>query len=801
MISLDIPLQNQILMSSIMETDKTNKYQCELCDAVSKTKGNYEKHMRRHTGEKPFSCQVCGKAFSLLCNVKRHEITHSGQKPFKCDLCDKRFTEKGSLTKHMRLHTGENLFTCTICHRRFHQRSHLNSHLDHHANGMCCKICGKMFNNKESLYKHEISHVISHKDKLALRKTYTCAVCGKSFQHKTKFTCHMRVHTGEKPYECKVCGKRFISSPNLARHCLIHEQVKPFPCPECNKQFSQKQLLDNHMQKHTGERQYCTICNKYYTAKSSFDQHMKKHSRKAAHFKCFKCYKIFCSSWALKKHVRINKCSEKKFTCILCNERFTRKISVIKHTILYHACEEETSDSSLNTGISCFSCSSCSRTFSKKRSQIYHETAVHKIVHHLKLTSSPEQSEFINGAYMNEADGSVGDEYVAGSICKTSTFNDKIQKTVSNASKKTDCDTREPGSIVKEVLTSSNDNINMKYFEKAVPLSKMFVKEGILDGDELNHEPGNPVGMDFLVEDEHCDKEFKKEVTYEIIDSFHCPECNEQFSQKQLLDDHMQKHDEDRHCTQCNRNYTSKSSFDRHMKKHSCKAELFKCFKCCKILCDNYALERHLHNNKCSEKKFSCTLCSERFMRKSNVINHTIRYHACEEGKSDTLLNNKMTCFNCSICGKLFSRKRSQIYHEMVVHRVITHLKSTGSPEQSEIINVDFMNEASGSVDLEFVDDSVCETNTVNVDLHTAGNISSKKVHHDNDNSNERDHRDVVPLNRVFIKEDIGEGDEVNDDPGNLARLGFPEGDKHFNVVLKEDLENVIIKDEYIENN
>ncbi|XP_064102837.1 zinc finger protein 595-like isoform X1 [Macrobrachium nipponense] len=791
MIFLDIPLQNQIIMSTIMENDKTNKYPCKLCDAVSKTKGTFEKHMRRHTGEKPFSCQVCGKAFSLLCNVKRHEITHSGQKPFKCDLCDKRFTEKGSLTKHMRLHTGENLFTCTICNRKFQQRSHLNSHLDHHTNGMCCKICGKMFNNNESLYKHEISHVISHKDKLALRKTYTCAVCGKTFQHKTKFTCHMRVHTGEKPYECKVCGKRFISSPNLARHCLIHEQVKPFPCPECDKQFSQKQLLEDHMQKHTGERQYCTICNKYYTAKSSFDQHMKRHSRKAAHFKCFKCYKIFCSSWALKKHVRINKCSEKKFMCMLCNERFTRKISVIKHTILYHACEEETSDSSLNTGISCYGCSSCSEAFSRKRSQIYHETVVHKIVHHLKLTNSPEQPEFINGAYMNEADGSVNDEYVAGStICKTSTFIDNKQKTVSKASKKTDGDICGSESIVKEVLTYSAHNISVNHHQKVIPSSKMFVKEGIVDGDELNGEPSN-------------DKEFKKEFTYEIIDSFYCPECNEQFDQKQLLDNHMQMHNEDRHCTQCNRYYTSKSSFDRHMKKHSSTAELFRCFKCCKVLCDSYALDRHLRMNKCSEKNFSCTLCSERFMRKSNVVNHTIHYHACEEEKSDTLLNDEITCYNCSICGKLFSRKRSQIYHEMVVHRVITHLKSTGTPEHSEIVHVDSMNPASGSVDLEFADVSVCETNTINDDLHKAGNISGQNVHRDTDNnSNEKDRSDVVvPSNSsVFIKEDIGEGDEVNDGPRNPAGLDFHEGNERFDVILKEDLENVIIKDEYIEN-
>lgn len=53
-----------------------------------------------------FSCFWCNYTSCVITNIKRHVRLHTGERPFKCEVCDKRFNEKASLKTHQLLVHG-----------------------------------------------------------------------------------------------------------------------------------------------------------------------------------------------------------------------------------------------------------------------------------------------------------------------------------------------------------------------------------------------------------------------------------------------------------------------------------------------------------------------------------------------------------------------------------------------------------------------------------------------------------------------------------------------------------------------
>ena len=78
------------------EKTKDGKFICpykDICNYVTKYRGNLKIHMKFHTGEKPYRCDLCGRDFVLAQHCKKHMLTHPEMKGVQCNYCRIRFSE------------------------------------------------------------------------------------------------------------------------------------------------------------------------------------------------------------------------------------------------------------------------------------------------------------------------------------------------------------------------------------------------------------------------------------------------------------------------------------------------------------------------------------------------------------------------------------------------------------------------------------------------------------------------------------------------------------------------------------
>lgn len=205
-----------------IKVDGKTYFHCQVCGKNLFRRCTYVRHMRIHTGEKPFTCHVCGKQFRAEPQIQRHvREVHEGIKEHACPICGRKFANTRTRNDHVTVHTGERRLVCHLCGKRFKTRATFHTHKRSHTN----------------LFPHNCTH------------------CGKSFRRKYECTKHMMIHTGEYPHECDICGKHFRYQNEMIRHKLIHSDHKPFKCMVCHLSFRQVRYLKNHtMKTHQGHQ-------------------------------------------------------------------------------------------------------------------------------------------------------------------------------------------------------------------------------------------------------------------------------------------------------------------------------------------------------------------------------------------------------------------------------------------------------------------------------------------------------------------------------------------------------------------
>uniref|UniRef100_A0A674E541 Zinc finger and BTB domain containing 17 n=1 Tax=Salmo trutta TaxID=8032 RepID=A0A674E541_SALTR len=333
-------------------------HKCEDCGKKFTHTGNFKRHIRIHTGEKPFSCRDCHKAFSDPAACKAHEKTHSPLKPYCCSSCGKSYRQISLLNLHRKRHTGKARYSCKDCGKLFTTSGNLKRHILVHSGEKPyhCNYCDRAFSDPTAKMRHLETHDAD--------KGHSCPHCDKRFNQTGNLKAHLKIHITDGPLKCKECGKQFTTSGNLKRHLRVHSGEKPYICMHCQRAFADPGALQRHERIHTGEKPcLCLICGKGFTQASSLIAHVRQHTGEKPYV-CDRCGKRFVQSSQLANHIRHHD-NIRPHKCHNCKKAFVNVGDLSKHIIIH-------------TGEKPFLCDKCGRGFNRVDNLRSHVKTVHQ---------------------------------------------------------------------------------------------------------------------------------------------------------------------------------------------------------------------------------------------------------------------------------------------------------------------------------------------------------------------------------------------------------------------------------------
>ncbi|XP_064645661.1 uncharacterized protein LOC135498998 [Lineus longissimus] len=395
-------------------------------------------------------------------------------------------------------------------------------------------------------------------------------------------------------YKClEHCGREFFNRRDYENHQRMHLNVRPFACGLCDKTFTSKNLMNRHSQVHVGDKPHkCDECHKRFMFRRDMEIHARTHTGEKT-FICEDCGNAYTSETNLQIH-RLSHTGGEPFRCRKCEKVYLSKSLRDIHELSH-------------TGEGPFPCQFCGRLFNGQSNLIRHKKRVHKEKNPPMVTCYSCRAAFNNCDELLEH-------------CQ--------QHYTEPAHKCQHCSKEYVTKVELEAHERRHQSVHAKPF-KCDECSRCFLSDHNLQKHRKLHTNGS---------------------------SFSCWICDEKFTDRAVLSEHMKRHrlqgKEGLWCKICKKGFANASNFVRHRKAHNLAESPHICAECGAIFATNWKLKNHkvLHSD---EKPFACKNCPKTFKTAESLKGHQ-------------KIHSETKPFICQTCGKCFRSKAHLSIHKRI---------------------------------------------------------------------------------------------------------------------------------------